>query len=447
MIRRAKTIQHGLVATAWALGSLAWLALLDGGRIPFGAMDWYQEDMRTTVFRKAISTGTLPLHWSVNHGPPDRLFGILDLIASPLIVLLPWLSSAAYVTLHVLLLYTIGVLGVAWLARKRGWSEPAFIAGWLLFTLNGHLTAHVSVGHLMWTGQFLLPWFLGWCEDWAERGPDRTLAGRLALLLAAMAFLGAFHLCLWCAVFLLLVAVRRPREWAPAGITLGLAALATAVRWLPATVQYGRLGSTQAQGFPDLASMAAALVHRWTPTEIRIPNLGAWELDTCVGYAGAALLVAGAFRLAGAGRRRWAIPILGMALLAYDGIYTAVLSPWPGFCAEYVVTRLLLLPVLALALPAGDALTDGWRSKGRFVRGVILSGLLLLSVELILHLLGWRVGVHPVGTPPTAELVSLPDPRLVRSIQLGAGLSMAGLLAAGWFLRGKPRIAGSRRRR
>lgn len=437
MKRRAPVLAPVLVATAWAAGALAWLVLLDGGRIPFGALDWYQEFMRTGVFREALQTGRIPLHWQPVGGPPERMFGILDLIVSPWLPLLPWLSNEAYVTLHLLLLYTIGVAGVAWLARRRGWSAPAFVAGWLLFTLNGHITAHVSVGHLMWTGEFLLPCFIGWCADWAERGPDRPLAGRLALLLAAMAYLGAFHLCLWCAVFLLLLAAPQPREWAPAGVTLGLAGILTALRWLPATVQYGRLGTTQAQGFPDVETLAASLLHQWRPEDVRVPGVGAWELDTCIGFGGAALLLLGVVRLirskAGGGTR-WAVPIIGMILLAYDGVYTLLLSSWPGFCAEFAVTRLLILGVLALVPPAGDALSEGWR-RSPLIRGAIVAGLAVLAVELGWHLYGWRVSVHPAGLPPSVRLVTMPDPLLVRSILLGAGLAALGLLATVGYLR------------
>ena len=78
---------------------------------------------------------------------------------SPQVLLLRFLDPATYVLVNIWIFYAIGFLALLLLRRRYHLSLAAFLPMYLLFSFNGHITAHLVVGHLEWVGYFLLPLF------------------------------------------------------------------------------------------------------------------------------------------------------------------------------------------------------------------------------------------------------------------------------------------------
>ena len=93
----------------------------------------------------AIEAARWPLQWDQPQiqGTPNFL-GIPEVSLAPDIVLLPWLGNTSFVLLHTLLCYSIGCVGLLWLARTLNASVMASIVLWGLFNFNGYITVTVQ---------------------------------------------------------------------------------------------------------------------------------------------------------------------------------------------------------------------------------------------------------------------------------------------------------------
>jgi hypothetical protein len=79
----------------------------------------------------------------------------------------------------------------------------------ILFTLagfNGYITAHLAVGHSMWGGFFLLPFFALEALSLAEEKTSPGVITRMALVLFGMLLQDSFHMFIWCCMFLAFMA-------------------------------------------------------------------------------------------------------------------------------------------------------------------------------------------------------------------------------------------------
>ena len=93
--------------------------------------------------------------------------------------------------------------------------------------------------------------------------------------------------------------------------------------------------------------------------------LDQWELDTYVGGVGFILLCLGAAPFKASARKYLnflLLPSAVLIILSFGDSYRETLFRLPGFVSERVTTRLLVVPVLWLAL-AGAVRADGW-SRG-----------------------------------------------------------------------------------
>ena len=79
---------------------------------------------------------------------------------SPQLLLLRWVSASQFPLIQLLLMYTVGFLGLLALQVKFKLSLLTFTILFALYNFNGHILAHLSVGHLTWTSNFWLSWFV-----------------------------------------------------------------------------------------------------------------------------------------------------------------------------------------------------------------------------------------------------------------------------------------------
>ena len=119
------------------LGLLVWGYFLNFGSIPFDYHDWAEINAPRIAFLKdAVTKGLLPLHMpdaSALRGFTDRFMALPDVILSPQIILLRWLSVGDFVLVHTWLLYAIGFLGL--FVLKQHLQLSLFSFTWLFFLL------------------------------------------------------------------------------------------------------------------------------------------------------------------------------------------------------------------------------------------------------------------------------------------------------------------------
>ena len=120
-----RTLQRLTLAALFLIGFFLWGDLLNWGQIPFEHADWYDiTGPRLGFTQEALQTGQLPLHVQSATGmkdATDRFLSIPDLILSPQVVLLLWLTPGAFSLVQVLLLYALGYGGLLLLRRK--WNQ------------------------------------------------------------------------------------------------------------------------------------------------------------------------------------------------------------------------------------------------------------------------------------------------------------------------------------
>jgi hypothetical protein len=425
-------IVHGVL---YLLGAAHWVAFLDFGRIPFGLYDWRQEHFYLSVLKRAVTAGEIPRYVSpLFHFNAMFLSSPLSVLA-PHAILLRWISLPSFEVFHVLLLYTIGFAGGAVFKAKHRLSWPSYLVFFLLFNFNGYLTSHLAVGHVVWwAGYYFLPWFFLGILDWVREGPTLRLALKLSMVIFAMSLMGSFHFCTWCAVFLILLGLRKSGWLTWAGLVLAVSAGLAAYRLLPGLAGFGKLAHGSPAGYPSLWDMLAALAALRLPSFPTVNAMGWWEYDMYVGWAGFAMLAFfGACSLVpGPGGKapfsRLDLPVAGTVLLSYWEAYWFFLGGVPVLSVERVVSRMLVMPVVLLAMLAAVRLDESRRALSRVpFLPLIKSGVLaLMAVQLAGHSWTWRVSALAVSIPDA--YVTPASPAIVPG---PGGLYTAGIFA-GW---------------
>jgi hypothetical protein len=233
--RRGRTATIVILAVLFAAGAFHWIWFLNYGRMDFKPYDWGKEFIYYSVLRHAIASGTMPYHISLAFHGSNRFLALPEVNLSPQIFLLPAMNVGTFVVFNTLLLYSAGFVGSLLLKRRYRLSTIAFAVFFLLFNFNGHITAHMGVGHSMWAGYFLLPFLILFLLELLEGEPWRSTSIKLALTLFLILLQGSFHLFVWCLLFLVLVLAFNWRRYhRPLLTTIALSALLSAHRLLPA---------------------------------------------------------------------------------------------------------------------------------------------------------------------------------------------------------------------
>jgi hypothetical protein len=418
-----------IMVTAWLLGILLlgvgmWTYFFRAGDIPWEIHDWPKEWQYYTILKQGMEKGILPLHTTPNANAPERFLAIPETVLSPQIVTLNWIDAGTFVWLNTVFLYGIGFYGLTRLARRYQFSP--FVTGVLvlLFNFNGHIVAHMSVGHSMWLGYYILPLVLLQILRLVEGDAGGHWPVVTALILFAIALQGSGHIFVWCLIFIgiLFVAARPFRK--PLLVTTILALLLNAVRLLPGALQWAERKRTFYAGYINLADILSALTRDVSPyNAVQGRTVGWWELDLYIGVAGLILLLF--FGLAPIMRRSHAengleghrtlfIPIGVMAFFSLTFLYQPIHAlPIPVVGLERVASRFLALPVLML-IPLTCIYLQRWlasKDHDSVFQFVSLIYFGVMAHDLLRHMRLWRVENLALALPE-------PDRAFVRDIQI-----------------------------
>lgn len=451
------TARRAAWAALFVAGAAFWVVLLDRAPgtfegPPVTLEDWPKEYRYFAVLQQAVREARVPYVLSEPIIFSRKFLAIPETCLSPQVALLAWLTPGAFVLANTLLLHAAFCAGVVALGRRYRLALVPAAAFYLLAGFNGHVTAHLAVGHSMWAGFLLLPAFLlplaSLAED--ERAPRAPIL--LALVMTAILFQGALHVFTWCVLLLLLLAAFHPARIRPVARALAWTAGASALRLLPAVFVARRREAAFLSGYPSAGTIVRSFVTILLPEAPKRGGLlGAvspWELDAYVGPAGVALLLLGIVVLA-RGRPgpahplfRLAGPMAVMCVLALgDTGILFELSRLPLLSAERVTSRLIALPLVIASLLAAVGLDRAWRTGGRAVRASMALAVVATAAALALHGWRWRVASLVERLPARKAVVDVrivdtddasPESDLLyrRLVHAGALLSLATGTAA-----------------
>lgn len=364
------------------LGIFLWGYFLNWGDGPFNYHDWVDINMPRLAFLKdAVVHGVLPLHIS-DIAPlayvTDRFMVVPDAILSPQIWLLRYLDIGKFVMVNTWLLYSIGFLGLVSLKKRFQLSLFVFSILFLLYNFNGHIMAHVSVGHVTWWGSFLFSWFAVLVFDLLENKTDWGWVAKISILLFVLYLQGSYHQFIWCILFLLFLIVAIPQRFLAVIKAVVFSLALSMVRILPPTLHLGEFDNKFIGGYPLFASLWNALVKIEIPNDITInagltKPIGLWEYTFYVGLlSGVFLVIFGVIRPLGNSPanpryRVVLVPSMILMVLSLGKIYQYVrlAIPLPLFTGERIASRFIGLSFVFVLVLAVIELQQ-WLNTRRF---------------------------------------------------------------------------------
>jgi hypothetical protein len=356
----------------YLLGVFLWGKFFSWNTGPLNYHDWPGINIpRLDMMRDALRVGTLPFH-IIDRASlmdvSDRFFVLPDVITTPQMVLLLFVNLSTFVIIDVLLHYTIGVLGLLWLRKRRGLALFPFTILFLLFNFNGYILGHYSVGHFTWGAYFLFPIFFELIFEFLEREVGWRWVTIFSLVLFYMILAGGQHHFVWLLLFLapLLLTTGKRAKWLVALIIS--AGLLSACRLLPPVLALSEYGRKQnfnfVLGYPSVGHLLQSMILPTVPVESLIKPFGLnsfseniWEFYYYVGILGTLfLLYFGVwhwFRYSLKEYFHLVLPTLFIIFLALGGNYWLVReSGIPLFGSERVTSRMISVPITILMILA-----------------------------------------------------------------------------------------------
>ena len=446
----------------WLVGLLLaiqamWAYFLHFGQFVFGVQDWIWEWRYARILRMAALTGQLPLHTQ----PPiaygvDRFLAIPDVPLGPQWLILRFLDLGPAFLATFLLMVLIGYVGC--LAIRRHWRLSLFSFTLLavLFNFNGFIVTHIGIGHTLFSGYFLLPFFALLTLQLIESSEGRGWFAWMGLTLFGIELQGTTQIYAACMIFLgvlLLAYVAKRREILfamLAGLGLNLYRIA------PSLITLTTYTNRPQPGFISVLDVLESMLRIVPPSKasklITGLPLGWWELDMYLGVLGLILLAY--FGIV----RVWAqstetvrgpgLPLpLGLSMLALGAFSVGYLYwpinylPLPLLSLLHVPSRFLILPLLILMVLSVRTL-QSWlaeRKLGFGSHALLLSLLVVLTHDLIQHARLWRVehvfeAFPPAALDTTLHIVDRADPVYVAVLAGSTAASALGLAFIAGFL-------------
>ncbi len=394
-----------LMSILYGAGFLHWLLFFKFGNLTFRAHDWAKEFIYLSLLKQWTLTGKIPYHVNLAFHGTHRFLAIPEINLSPQILLLAFLDVGKFILVNTLILYSLGFLGCLLLKQRYGLKATGFTFLFLIFNFNGHLIAHIGVGHSMWVGYFLLPFYLVFLLELLDRPSSKSSPLKLALIMLVILLQGAFHIFIWCLTFLILLLIFNWNLFRPLIKAIGLSLVAGAFRLVPAG--FALIGKKEKfiWSYPTVRDLLDSLVTIREQTPERLKPWGTtgwWEYDVYVGLIGLALIVTFGILMRFSKRKEIEryrypeldLPSFAMAVLSISYIHAFITRiPFPVLKSERVATRFIIIPFLvvtALAAIRMDKLLEHLKSSLRFK--VIAAGLVaLMGLSFVDHSYLWSV--------------------------------------------------------
>jgi len=400
------------IASLLLYGVGLWGIFFSWGNISFDFLDWGEvTGPRYALLRDAAEKGIMPLHAeniTALRNVTDRYFSIADTPFSPQYLLLPYFETGQYIFYDTLLFYGIGFIGLVLLYRKYRLSLISFSILFLLFNFNGNVVGHLAVGHSIWTGHFLIPFFILLAFELVEKervGWQWVLA--LSLVLLAILLQGYFHLWLWCLMFLGLLALFNWRLIKPVilgGLFTGLICLP---RLMPPSLALSGITQEYLGGFASLTNLIDSLIVLRDPLNAVQPitdtfPLNSWEIDYYIGLLGFVFVIGLGIwlplrrdRSKGSLQVQILVASLIITIFSIGDIFAQVVRVFtvPPLTGERVTARMFILPLTMMMVLASIFFQKelNLRKLPAWVKIISFGAVGVLFHDLNQNLQAWRI--------------------------------------------------------
>lgn len=429
----SKTGNLLFLAIAYLAGVFHWAWLINYGKVQHRYIDWQKFYDFYGVIQNALVEKSIPYFMLQTYKGTDQFLALPETDLFPTIYLLKFLSVEDFFLTQLIVAYSLGFLGCLWLKRKYQWSLVSFVAFFLLFNFNGHITSHLAVGHWAWIGYFLFPFFVGWVLSLVEGDDSGSRPAWLAFILFGILLLGGLHPFVWCLLFLILLCLFRKRYWKPILIGVALALVFSTYRILPAAITFWGYKNPFMYGFPSVSVFWSALTSIYQSPEViqsmkysDTSSMPWWEVDHYISILGVGFLLY--FGL----WRRWRetevatdyralnIPMLLIAFFSLGTIFGFISHlPLPLISVERTPSRFLILPILILLALSCiwmqkmfDRSQSGWGVQILAVAGIVFEGIFLVE-----HSSVWYAHVSSFKLAPDFLQGMEPDSDWAKSIE------------------------------
>jgi len=448
-------------------GIVHWCLFMQAGESYLNSSDWAKEWKYFAVLQESIQTGRIPYHVSypLSLMNTQRFMAIPETLSIfwPPTLLFAFLDIQSFILANMLILYSAGFAGCLLIRNRYRLSPFVFFLLFALFNFNGYLTAHLSSGHSMWVGYFFLPFIAYFLLKILEEQDGWAASGWLAASLLGMVLQGAFHMFIWCLMFLALVLIGtckfRSRAQILAAMSLGI--LLAFVRLWPGLLMGDALRGVES-GYTSWGLFLDALIRIQPWSLVSNSGLFFWEYDFYISAVGLIFIVVFGivfrfsrdFRLAEVRYPGLDLALLAMLILSAGNAYQwlATHIPVSLLAVERVPSRFLVLPFIFLlvvaCIRAQRTIQPVCRKPA--VAFVFLAAAVALLILLASHSYVWRATIiKPCNdSRPTAPLiVSLPDAPYIHRlhvamvVSLVTGMGLAGI----WLIRRIPCSAARNR--
>ncbi len=423
-----------LLGGLFSAGLLHWGFFLDWFNNRFDIQDWHLHVGPYLDFlSKAFRSGQFPLHADSAYIIPSQYLARQNRPFSPQILLLYFLNPSTYVLINVWIFYSLSFAGLLLIRARYQLSFISFLSIFLLFNLNGHIVAHIGVGHFEWVGYFLLPFYVLLVLKMVEgerTGWKWLLA--MCLVLLAIVLQGAAHFYIYCISFLLLLGLFQPQYFPTVMKAVILSALLSMIRILSPALQFaGGTGLKYLGGFTSVLQLLQAFIAE--------NSQGFWEKAYYVGVLGFAfLLYFGVIK-------NWAkaekyrplyLPIMVMFFFSIGSTYLPLFSSHiPFLDSQRAPTRFVIVPLVFLITFAGIQIQSHfteWGQKDWEKKILVLFGGGLMAYDLIIHSRTWSL-VNFGDSKRSTEIIEVAignysDPAYVTTLAIGFACTIITLI-------------------
>lgn len=391
-----------LILLCFLIGCIHWVFFFWAGQVGYTAHDWPKEISYLRVVQEALREGRVPWYVSEGFQGTSNFFGLPETNLSPQGILLRWMQPGTFAWVNILVLYTVGFAGCLTWMRRGNLSLFGFVCLFLLFNFNGYLTSRMAVGHSMWSGCFFLPWFALGVARLVEVERKFAEGAKIALIMSGMLLQGAFHLWIWCLLFLAVLGLAN-QSLLKSLVGAGVLAVGIALfRLVPAAVSLTARPSRFLSGYPTLLEMVRGFIELRTHLH---PHMGAsfgevgwWEYDIYIGLAGFLFLLWFGVARGVADSRTLPffkvirIPVAILVFLSLADVWALVaFLPLPFASVERVSARFIIVPFVFLLLAASRNVSVFMEKRGGWWRAGAFAFLALVAQEVMQHTVKWRI--------------------------------------------------------
>ncbi len=445
MFKQVSQRGHVLLG-CYCLGVMFWLAFMYYGHPSYTFYDWRYIHQWVDVIKQALVQGKIPFHASLYLGEFEtgkfewgtRFLAIPFVIASPQIILLKVLSVPAFLTVQIVMMYTIGFWGMCQWIKKLQLSIPATVFVWMIVTFNGAIVARMGVGHIQNTGYLVIPTFLWLMYQFIQQSPrgywiaHAKHALGLALFLFFCLLQGSLHTVHQMIIVGFLIVLFSPRWmlWY-LGAIVTTVILASYMIWpnalygpydMAARYIMGGYGCQSGEvGIPLIKTQLSILKplnvfpHLWEAMTAPFTAAvdAAWEYSLYISVFGLGLLGGGvvmAIRQRGfeqVRRHQLFMPMLIVIVMASSSVLYYAFALATKFvslpCIDRLPSRLMIYPFYAVLLLAAVGFDRLFVSIATPLRRYMQYGVLMsLLVVLVIHAYGWSVAQTESHHIPTS---------------------------------------------